>query len=132
MQDYWWRGVGLGSDILTKTFKSYPPMFDGNFPIHTHNNYLQMWAETGILGALSFLATLLYQLKAGIKAYQVSTDQRLKNMLAAALAGFCGILLISVAEYTWYYARNMFLYFFLFGFIAACIKLARQSARAQA
>ena len=130
MEDYWLRGVGLGSDILTKTFRGYPPMFDGNFPIHTHNNYLQVWAETGLFGVLSFLAALLYQVKTGVKAFLVATDKRIKNLLAAALSGFCGILLISVAEYTWFYARNMFTYFFLFGVIAAGIKLARKSAQA--
>lgn len=129
MQDYWLRGVGLGSDILTRTFRSYPPMFDGNFPIHTHNNYLQMWAETGLFGVLSFIAALLYQLKSGIKAFLWTTDRRVKNLLAAALAGFCGILLISVAEYTWFYARNMFTYFFLFGVIAACIKLSKEPSQ---
>ena len=129
MEDYWLRGVGLGSDILTRTFRSYPPMFDGNFPIHTHNNYLQMWAETGLFGALAFLSALLYQLKSGIKAFLNGTDRRVKNLLAAALAGFCGILLISVAEYTWFYARNMFIYFFLFGVITACIKLSRTTSQ---
>ena len=127
MRDYWYRGVGLGSDILKQTFKGYPPMFDGNWPIHTHNNYLQMWAETGIFGAIAFVATLLYQLKEGAKAVVGCRDKRLRNLLAAALAGFCGIVLISVAEYTWFYARNMFVYFFLFGLIAAGIKLSRQS-----
>ena len=73
---------------------------------------------------------LVYQLKSGIKAYVVGTDRRVKNLLAAALAGFCGILLISVAEYTWFYARNMFTYFFLFGVIAACIKLSKESVKA--
>ncbi len=130
MQDYWLRGVGLGSDILTKTFRGYPPMFDGNFPIHTHNNYLQVWAETGLFGAVTFIATLLYQLKTGTKAFLICTDKRVKNLLSAALAGFCGILLISVAEYTWFYARNMFTYFFLFGVIAACIKLSHKSVQA--
>ena len=130
MEDYWLRGVGLGSDILTKTFKGYPPMFDGNFPIHTHNNYLQMWAETGLFGGLSFLAMLVYQLKTGIKAYVAGTDRRVKNLLAAAVAGFCGILLISVAEYTFFYPRNMFTFFFLFGVIAACVKLCRGPAQA--
>lgn len=130
MKDYWLRGVGLGSDILTKTFRGYPPMFDGNFPIHTHNNYLQVWAETGLFGAVSFIAMLLYQLKTGTKAFLACTDKRVKNLLAAALAAFCGILLISVAEYTWFYARNMFTYFFLFGVIAACIKLSGKSTQA--
>lgn len=130
MKDYWFRGVGLGSDILTKTFRGYPPMFDGNFPIHTHNNYLQVWAETGLCGLLSFAAMLLYQLKTGTKAFTACADKRVKHLLAAALAGFCGILLISVAEYTWFYARNMFTYFFLFGVIAAGVKLSKSGAQA--
>ncbi len=132
MKDYWFRGVGLGSDILTQTFKGYPPMFDGNFPIHTHNNYLQVWAEMGLFAGFNFLFMLFHQVKASVKAYIVGTDRRVKNLLAAATAGFCGILLISVAEYTWFYGRNMFLYFFLFGLIAACIKLARRSTKRQA
>lgn len=129
MKDYWWRGVGLGSDVLTQAFKNYPTMFDGNYPIHTHNNYLQVWAEMGILGAIAFLGAILYQLKMGIKSFTACKDQRVKNMLAAALAGFCGILVISIAEYTWFYARNMFTYFFLFGVVGVCIKLARKKSR---
>lgn len=131
MEDYWLRGVGLGSDVLKQTFKGYPPMFDGNYPIHTHNNYLQMWAETGIFGLVTFLAAILFQLKTAVKAYVRGTDRRVKNLLAAAVAGFCGILLISVAEYTWFYARNMFIWFFLFGLIVACIKLCGKEETAQ-
>lgn len=127
MKDYWLRGVGLGSDVLKQTFKGYPPMFDGNYPIHTHNNYLQVWAETGIFGLVTFLAAILFQLKTGLRAYARGTDRRVKNLLAAAIAGFCGILLISVAEYTWFYARNMFLWFFLFGLITACVKLCERA-----
>ena len=35
---------------------------------------------------------------------------------------------MSVAEYTWFYPRNMFLYWFLFGLIAACLKLVGSGA----
>jgi len=129
MKDYWFKGVGLGSDVLKATFKNYPTMFDGNYPIHTHNNYLQVWAEMGIGGLLAFLAMLVYQFKAGVKAFRAAADKRLKRLLAAAVSGFCGILLVSVAEYTWFYPRNMFLYFFLFGIITAGVKLARQSGK---
>lgn len=124
MEDYWLKGVGLGGDVLTLTFKNYPPMFDGNYPLHTHNNYLQVWAEMGIFGLVAFIATLLGQLKNGIKAFRSATDKRLKRLLAGSVSGFCGILLISVAEYTWYYPRNMFFYWVLFAIIAACAKLA--------
>ena len=133
MKDYWYRGVGLGHEVMQEVFKqNYPTMFDGNYPIHTHNNYLQMWTETGILGLISYLALLLSQLKNGVKAFRQSTDRRVRTMLSAALAGFCGILVIGVAEYTWFYPRNMFIYFFLFGVIGACIKLAKTERQGSA
>ena len=125
LTDYGWRGVGLGNDVMKKVFELYPPMRDGNYPIHTHNNYLQMWAEVGFFGLLAYLATILGQLKAGVKAFAHSTDRKLKIMLSAALSALCGILVISIAEYTWFYPRNMFLFWFLFGVIAVCVKIAR-------
>lgn len=126
MKDFWRQGVGLGTDVMQAVFhERYPPMTNGAYPIHTHNNYLQMWGEAGILGLLSFLALILYQLKAGVKAFLAGTDKRVKRLLAAALAGLCGILLVSVAEYTWFYPRNMFIFWFVFGVIAAGVKLSR-------
>ena len=131
MKDYWHRGVGLGSDIMKKVFQTYPTNFDGSYPIHTHNNYLQMWGEAGIWGILSFLGLLLWQLKKGVKALRAA-DPRLRRMLAAAIGAFCGIMVIGLAEYTWFYPRNMFTYWFLFGVIAACVKLAKAEQPARA
>ena len=51
-------------------------------------------------------------------------------MLAGAVAAFCGILVISLAEYTWFYPRNMFTYWFLLGVIMACVKLGRREQAA--
>ena len=130
MEDYWFRGVGLGTDVMKKVFETYPTNFDGTYPVHTHNNYLQMWGEAGILGLLSYLALLLWRLKTGVKAFRAALDPRVKRLLAAAIGAFCGILLIGVAEYTWFYPRNMFTYWFLFGVIGAGVKLTRgQRAR---
>ena len=127
LQDHWPTGVGLGNDVTRLVFEAggYPTNFDGSYPIHAHNNYVQMWVELGIGGVLAFLAMLLHQLKSGVKAFRASLDPRVKRMLAAAVGAFAGILLVSVAEYTWFYPRNMFTYGFLFGVIAACVKLVR-------
>lgn len=128
LKDHWARGAGLGSDVLQEAMKAeYTPISDGTYPIHAHDNYLQMWCETGILGLLSLLALLGGQIKAALRAYRRGTDPRVKVMLAAAVSSFCGILAIGIPEYTWFYPRNMFVYFFLFGLIGACVKLAGKS-----
>ncbi len=125
MGDHWAKGVGLGSDVMKKAFTTYPTMFDGNHPIHTHNNYLQMWGELGIFGGLAYLAIVFGQLKGGLKAFYSAKNKELRTLTAGAVGGFCGIMLIGVAEYTWFYPRNMFFFWFLFGTIAACVKLAK-------
>ncbi len=125
LKDYGLRGVGLGNDVMKGIFGQYVPMVDGNYPVHTHNNYLQMWAEVGIFGLLAYLAAIFGQLKAGVKAFAAATDKRVKIMLSASISAMCGILVISLAEYTWFYPRNMFLFWFLFGTIVVCVKIAR-------
>ena len=125
MKDYWFRGTGLGSDAMVAVFEQYPPMRDGNFPLHTHNNYLQMWGELGLFGGIFHLGTVFGQLKQGVKAYCAPpADRALRVILAAAIGAFCGILVIGLAEYTWYYPRNLFIFWSLFGIIAACVKLS--------
>lgn len=130
LKDYGVTGVGLGSDVVTEAFQTYPTMFDGSYPIHSHNNYLQVWCEMGIGGLISFLALLLYQIKSGLRAfYEGFGSKKIKNVLAAALGAFGGILVVSIAEYTWFYPRNMFLFWMLFGIIATCVKLGKTSSQ---
>lgn len=122
LKDYGLTGVGLGSDVMQKVFHNYPTLYDGNYPIHTHNNYLQMWGETGIFGLLTFLGLIFGQVKEGLFAFR-KADRELRRVLAAALGGFAGILFIGLVEYTWFYPRNMFLFWLLFAVIASGVKL---------
>lgn len=122
LKDYGWTGVGLGSDVMQKVFHNYPTLYDGNYPIHTHNNYLQMWGETGIFGLLTFLGLIFGQIKEGLFAFR-KADKQLRRIIAAALGGFVGILFIGLVEYTWFYPRNMFLFWLLFAVIACGVKL---------
>ena len=131
MKDYWYRGVGLDPQVMQRVFQTYPTMFDGSYPIHTHNNYLQMWGETGILGLIAYVGVLLYGLKTGVKQFYKTMDKRVRHMLAASIGALCGIMVISVAEYTWFYPRNMFVYWFLFGVIFTCIKLGRSEQQSK-
>jgi len=127
LKDFWYKGTGLGTDAMVKVFRLYNPMKDGNFPVHTHNNYLQMWGELGILGGIFHLGTMLGQVKQGVKGYYAAPRKStLKFILAAAVGSFCGIMVVGLAEYTWYYPRNLFFFWSLFGLISACLKLLSQ------
>lgn len=127
LRDHGLTGVGLGSDVMKNVFRHYPPLYDGNYPIHTHNNYFQLWGEVGIFGLLSYLALLAGQVKGALR-FLGRVDRRLRRILAAALGGLAGILTVSLVEYTWFYPRNMFLFWLLFAVLAAGVKLARREA----
>ena len=129
IRDYGMRGIGLGTDVMTEVFQHYPPMFDGNYPIHTHNHYLQIWVELGFGGVITFLASVIYQLKIGVKTFYSSTNKEARNILAAGVGALCAISGIGMLEYIWFYPRVMFVYFFLFGVIATAAKLAKRDIR---
>lgn len=124
LKDYGVTGVGLGSDVTRRVFLHYPTLYDGNYPIHTHNNYLQMWAEIGIFGLLAYLGLIFGQIKESLRVFR-RADKTLKRILAAALGGMVGLLAIGLVEYTWFYPRNMFLFWILFAVTACCVKLTR-------
>jgi O-antigen ligase len=56
-----WTGTGLGT--LQTVFPRYETRYDGKIVNHTHNDYLEALAETGIVGGLCcawFLGVLLF------------------------------------------------------------------------
>lgn len=128
LKDYGVTGVGLGSDVTRRVFLHYPTLYDGNYPIHTHNNYLQMWAEIGIFGLLAYLGLIFGQIREGLRAFRAA-NKELKRILAAALGGLVGLLAIGLVEYTWFYPRNMFLFWVLFAVVASCVKLAEKEQK---
>ncbi|MFH1339128.1 MAG: O-antigen ligase family protein, partial [Candidatus Omnitrophota bacterium] len=70
-----WTGVGPGNFNLT-------------FARYAHNSYLQIWAEMGILGAVSFLWLIIAALNSAFKAIKKSSDRKLIIGLVAANSVF--------------------------------------------
>jgi O-antigen ligase len=59
--DHPWMGTGLGT--LQEVFPPYESLYDGRIVNHTHNDYLEALAETGIAGGLCcalFLGMLFF------------------------------------------------------------------------
>lgn len=125
-KDYWKSGVGLGSDVVKEMIMKYPTeLYNGAYPIHSHNTYFQVWIEMGILGILSFLGGLLFQIKEGVRRIvspRISRD--LKCIIGAGVAGICGMAVMSAVEYTWFYPRVMFFFWFLLGIVMTGVRLA--------
>jgi O-antigen ligase len=61
-------GGGLGTDAVRQAVKDLN-FYHGVAPfVHAHDVYLQIWAETGLLGIVSFLGAMGWSIKKAVRA----------------------------------------------------------------
>ncbi|NLM49864.1 MAG: hypothetical protein GX196_02795 [Clostridiaceae bacterium] len=136
---YIWEGVInmlksfpiTGTGIGPGSFQSIYPSFANPLALtapHSHMLFLQVWVECGIVGLISFLALIINTVKKAYRYIFVVKNQEIKNMVAASISAIGGIMLMSVAEYPWFYPRVMFAFFIMLGMIFAVLKLAKNEA----
>jgi len=102
-------GTGLGT--LQMVFPAYETLYDGKIVNHTHNDYLEALAETGIAGGLCcvwFIGVLL--------AESVKRLRQFNNSFAGTLqlSGFvacCGFLAHSLVDFNLHIPANALLFF---------------------
>jgi O-antigen ligase len=86
--------LGVGSNNFSVVMNDY---LSGEFRSRNaflfvvHNKYLLIWAETGILGLLAFLAFLLGTLRKGWQCWKVQ-DRLLSPLALGLAAGICGYM----------------------------------------
>lgn len=122
LENYWLTGVGLGSDTFMKVIQNYP-LHTKVIPPHTHNLYIQVWIETGLIGGLAFIGFFISTIKKGVKKLKAEKDRYLKYITIAGISSLTGILVVGVAEYVWYYPRVMVVFWVMAGLLLAALNL---------
>jgi O-antigen ligase len=124
--DHRWTGTGLGT--LQTVFPGYETNYDGKIVNHSHNDYLELLAETGIAGAIcgaSFVSVLLF-----ISLRQLL--QRDKSFAAAlhlsGLVACIGLLVHSLVDFNLHIPSNALL-FLLMAHLATGEVIPSPSAR---
>ncbi|MGA2810735.1 MAG: O-antigen ligase family protein [Candidatus Acidiferrum sp.] len=104
-------GTGLGT--IEAVFPPYDSLYDGKIVNHTHNDYLEALAETGILGGLCcawFLGVLFSQALPRVRPTQRSFASILQF---SALLGCVGFLVHSLVDFNLHIPVNAMLFFVL-------------------
>ncbi len=118
-------GVGLGADAVRRMVK-LTQLYQGRASfVHCHNIYLQIWAEMGLLGLVSFLGTMLGTMKAAARAVHHCPNTPARHMAIGGTAAILGAMVCGLADYLWTYPRIMFLFWFVFGLTLAAIKVCK-------
>lgn len=90
---------------------------------YAHNGYLQMTAETGIIGLACFLWMLFVLLAWAIRASWSSGDTEMLPILQACISAVFALLVQGFFDNTFYTVQLSMLMWMIFGFTAALARL---------
>lgn len=121
-------GAGLGTAAVQRYVKLLN-FYHARTPfVHSHNTYLQIWAELGVLGVTGFVGGMLWGVKRAAHAVRHCADGTARTITAAACAALCGALVCGLADYLWNYPRVMCIFWFVFALALGGVKLCGESA----
>ena len=124
-EDYWQGALDifknyplLGSGL--NTFKTVYPSYQKNpvsFSQYVHNHYLQMLAETGVIGSLPFFLLFLSIAWLGIKLIKINQSSPGKTYAIFLFCGILGSLIHSLIDFDWYFSANFISFWILSGLV---------------
>ena len=118
-------GAGLGTAAVQQ-FLEDRNLYHGDAPyVHAHNMYLELWVEAGLLGFVSFLASMLWNIKCAARQVRHCADSAARSITAAACCALCGGMVAGLADYLWNYPRVMCIFWFVFALAIAGVKVCR-------
>jgi len=102
-------GTGLGT--LISVYPKYETLYDGKIVNHTHNDYLEALAETGVVGAACCAAFLFLLFRVSFAQLRLSLHPLEFAIRAGALAACVGLLAHGVADFNLHIPSNALLFF---------------------
>jgi O-antigen ligase len=101
-------GTGVGS--LVAVYPRYETLYDGKVVDHVHNDYMELLAETGILGALCGLVFLWLLFRQARNCFAAEQGHFSRAIHAGAIAALCGLLLHSLVDFNLHIPSNALLF----------------------
>lgn len=116
-------GVGLGEEAFRTAYINYAEA-GTQTAMHSHNLYIQIVLQLGLIGLLLFFATLfVIGRKCFSSSLSASSGKDILLTSRAALAGAAALLAAGFFDYTWYNFRIFFMFWALLGIACAATNL---------
>ena len=122
-------GAGLGTAAVQE-YINVNNLYHDHAPfVHSHNFYLQVWVEAGLLGVVSFVGSALWNIKNAARTVRHCPDSAARILTCGGCCSLCGILVCGLADYPWNYPRVMCMFWFVFAMTIAGARLCLESSR---
>jgi len=106
--DYPIEGCGLGT--LVDVYPRYETAYDGKVVDHVHNDYMELLAETGLLGGLCGAAFLWLLYREARKSFAAEQSHFSRGLHAGAIVALSGLLLHSLVDFNLQIPANALLF----------------------
>ncbi len=111
--------IGTGLDSFGVAFTKYDS-WNGNIRVEqSHNEYLQILSDAGILGFACVIAFIILLFKQGLRIVNHSSDRFRRGVAMGALAGCFGIIIHSFFDFPLRTPSNAF-FFLILAVLATC------------
>ena len=126
IRDFWISGIGMGTEAFTAVYPFYS--YNGIVAPHSHNLFLQILVESGILGIAIFGIILCFFLKRMMTGYQLAGGKgtALATLICAISAGVCGFLVQGLFDNCFYNYRVLLVFWQVIGLGMACLAVAKE------
>lgn len=114
LKDYWLCGIGPGTAAFNDVYPAYA--FNGISAPHSHNLFLQIICDAGIVGIICFIAIIYQFYKASFSALSKETDKEARVFIIAGISAISGFMVQSFTDYTFYNYRVTILFWIVLGF----------------
>ncbi|MCL2158380.1 MAG: O-antigen ligase family protein [Oscillospiraceae bacterium] len=111
IRDYLIQGIGVGIEAFKLVYPGYSLAGIESAP-HSHNLYLQICVELGIVGLVVFLAAMFFFFQYCFTAIKKSSEKYIKLSVAGGMCAVMGFLINGLTDYVWYNYR-VYLMFWL-------------------
>lgn len=113
LRDYWFTGIGPGTDSFNMVYPFYS--YNTIYSPHSHNLYLQIICDAGITGIIVFIAIIFTYIRSLGRAISHETEKSSKILQIASISAISGFLVQSFTDYSFYNYRVTLVFWAVLG-----------------
>ena len=109
--------------------KIFPLYMSSMAPYHTHNTFLQIAIETGLIGLIVFIGLILALIKTSITIVLQSKSKFIKIFSAAYVSALLGLSMHGLVEHILYNPKIIMTFWFIIGMIVSLYIVNKESSK---
>ena len=120
LKHYWFSGIGPGEAAYSLIYPAYS--YSGIVAPHSHNLFLQIMCDGGIVTLVIFLLILFHYFRTACVAIYRGASWQTRLFQLATCAGIAGFMVQAMTDYSFYNYRVMFLFWTIIGLGALSVR----------